>query len=66
MHKSNFISVVSWVPKGASKEVPNKLQMSQDEIQMKIEQQKELMKDMYELYHYTIFYNNLKFILTGI
>lgn len=65
MHKSNFISVVSWVPKGASKEVPNKLQMSQDEIQMKIEQQKELMKEMYELYHIP-FYNNLKFILTGI
>ena len=47
MSKLNFVSCVSWIPKGVSKEIPNKLQMSKEEIQLKIEHNERMMKELY-------------------
>ena len=46
MNKLNFVSCVSWIPKGVAKEVPNRLQMSKEEIQMKIDQNKQKLQEM--------------------
>lgn len=47
MNKLNFVSCVSWIPKGVAKEVPNRIQMSKEDIQMKIEQNKQQLRQMY-------------------
>ena len=47
MNKLNFVSSVGWVRKGVSKEIPKRLQMSKEEIQMKIEQNEQMRKQLY-------------------
>lgn len=46
MNKLNFVSCVSWIQKGAAKEIPNRLQMSKEDIQMKIDQNKQKLQQM--------------------
>lgn len=46
MNKLNFVSCVSWIPKGVAKEVPNRIQMSKEDIQMKIEQNKQQLRQI--------------------
>ena len=46
MNKLNFVSCVSWIPKGVAKEVPNKLEMTKEDIQLKLEQNQQKLKDL--------------------
>ena len=45
-HKLNFVSCVAWIRQGVAKELPNRCQLTQEEIRSKIESDRQKFKEL--------------------
>lgn len=44
--KLNFVSCVAWVRQGVAKEIPDRIQLTQEEIRSKIESDRQKFKEL--------------------